>query len=361
MTGRRRLLTAPSAHAALPASIRSTTAKALGLVALAALLAMAFIGASRAMAETTYLCGVDEATCTSRVTHLHETTLSGHPAELLSSLGTVKCDVLFLGDAVDGTSAPLELSGAFTYSNCVRGSEKCTATEEGGPSIVEVLDEAAEEAKVTGEGEFKVKCGIFINCKYNHEGLQGTDKGPLSSTETNGEVTLSEQEIHKVSGTCPSTAKLDITTTPLETVYIATGAVPETQKVVLKPIQNGGMCPENAGRVVFTFVEQTCEYYLENQNAFESIEVRKVVLGIETKCGGLINNCIELIATSNSPRCEVPGYIFSGTTLAPAGRCYVKLRYEWKPPTTPSLSSLEIATKSTLGGTATVIVGQSLN
>ena len=60
--------------------------KLFGLAALAAMMAMAFIGASSAMAETTQLCKVDEPLCAAgNVAHIHETTLSGKPAVLLSS------------------------------------------------------------------------------------------------------------------------------------------------------------------------------------------------------------------------------------------------------------------------------------
>jgi hypothetical protein len=194
--------------------------KTLGGATLAVLMTMGSVGTSSAMAEKTMLCGVDGLTCASPITHVHEATLAGHPAELLSSLGTIKCDALFLGDTVAGTSAPLKITGSFTYSNCKRGTESCTAKEEGGPSIIQVLKEGAETTKVTGEGEVKLVCGIFISCKYNGEGLKGIDKGPLLSSETNGSVALSEQETHKVSGICPSTAKLDITTTPLSATYI---------------------------------------------------------------------------------------------------------------------------------------------
>src|SRR5262249_3271845 len=50
--------------------------KALCLAALTALLAMAIMSASSAMAEFTELCSVDEEPCTSEhaVTHVHETT-----------------------------------------------------------------------------------------------------------------------------------------------------------------------------------------------------------------------------------------------------------------------------------------------
>jgi hypothetical protein len=199
--------------------------KMLGLAALAALMAMAFVGASSAMAESTALCTADESPCAAgnQVSHVHETTLSGALATLLSSAGNVSCDVLFLGDTTGGNLGnPLRITGNFTYTSCTRSGSSCTVTEVNGPVEIRVLKEGHETGKVTGEGEVNVHCGFFINCTYNGEGLAGTAKGPLLSSETNGSVSLSEQTTHKVSGSfCPETAKLDITTTPLAATYIS--------------------------------------------------------------------------------------------------------------------------------------------
>src|SRR5262245_40795891 len=115
-----------------------------GLAAPAALLAMAFVGASSAMAGATTLCGGDSSPCEA-VSHVHETTLNGAKAILLSS-PDVECDVLFLGDTLTGTSAPLVIHGNFTYSNCEGG---CEATEENGPTEIKVLRTASELSTVT--------------------------------------------------------------------------------------------------------------------------------------------------------------------------------------------------------------------
>ncbi|HET7485033.1 MAG TPA: hypothetical protein VFJ64_06600 [Solirubrobacterales bacterium] len=190
------------------------------LAALAALMAMAFVGASSAMAESTELCGQDPGTgasapCpnnTEAVTHVHETSVG--KAILLAS-PKIECNVLFLGEVTPGN--PLVTEGNFTYSSCGSG---CTVTEEGGPSAIAVLRTGHETAKVTGEGEVHVNC-IGINCYYNGEGLAGTAKGPLLATQKNGEVSIQEQTVNKTKGTfCPATGKLDITTTPLEATYI---------------------------------------------------------------------------------------------------------------------------------------------
>jgi hypothetical protein len=202
--------------------------KIIGLAALTALLAMAFVGASSAMAEPTALCKADQNPCEEKnvVSHVHETSVG--KAKLLSSVGTTECNVLFLGDAASAMAAGAGLGvvGGFTYTNCELGGSACTAKEENGPAEIQVLRTGHETATVTGEGLVHLVCSGFIDCSYNGTGLSGTAKGPLLSTQKNGEVSLSEQTTNKETGgfLCPKTAKLDITTTPLEATYVSTPA-----------------------------------------------------------------------------------------------------------------------------------------
>jgi hypothetical protein len=193
--------------------------KMFGLAVLAALMAMAFVGAGSAMAETTALCTEDlgtefSQTCGSAaVTSVHETSVG--KAKLLAS-PEVQCDVLFSSTAVGAEGSPQTIEGHFSYTNC-----GCTVKEVAGTTAkIEVLKEGHETAKVTGEAEINVNC-FGISCTYNGEGLKGTAKGPLLSTQTNGEVTLSEQEVTGSGFFCPSKGKLDITTTALSATYIA--------------------------------------------------------------------------------------------------------------------------------------------
>jgi len=199
--------------------------KMFGLAALAVLMAMAFVGASSAMATTTQLCNTDTAPCGSPVTHIHKVAVLIH---WLSPLGNVLCDLfLTLSNSVGGLGAPQIVHSSSTYSGCKRkkifgGEENCTFTELNGPAEVTILRTGHETASVTEEGEVEVKCGSVIECTYNGENLIGTAKGPLLSTQTNGEVTLSEQTMHAVKGAfCPETAKLDLTTTSSTAIYIS--------------------------------------------------------------------------------------------------------------------------------------------
>jgi hypothetical protein len=89
-------------------------------------------------------------------------------------------------------------------------------------SLISVLEDGHETAKVTGNGEFNVHCGFFINCTYDGENLVGTAKGPLLSSFANGDVSIVKQTTHHTSGSfCPATSELDISTMPLEKVYLS--------------------------------------------------------------------------------------------------------------------------------------------
>jgi len=202
--------------------------KMFGLAALAALMAMAFVGASSAMAGQTTLCSNDSTSSCTAVSHVHEVSVG--KGKLLAGAITVECDVLFLSTSVGAEGAPLVIEGNFTYTNC--GS--CTATEENGPSTIEVLKESHETTKVTGEGLVHVNCS-GLNCRYIGEGLAGTGKGPLLAGQANGEVSIQEAVTAKESGLfCPSTSKLDLKTTPLSATYVKT---PEC--LVANPVNSG--------------------------------------------------------------------------------------------------------------------------
>jgi hypothetical protein len=203
------------------------TIKLIGLAALTALMAMAFVGATSAMAENTNLCKVDESPCSKAnlATSIHETSVG--KAKLLTSLGTTECNVLASGPVLqiihtEPVSILTIIHITFTYTNCTLGGSSCTATEESGPAEIKVVRTGHETGTVTGEGLVHLVCGSSIDCSYNGVGLTGTAKGPLLSTQTNGEVVLLEQSTTKETGgfLCPKSSKLDITTTPLTATYI---------------------------------------------------------------------------------------------------------------------------------------------
>ncbi|MFL5899679.1 MAG: hypothetical protein ACJ75S_00550 [Solirubrobacterales bacterium] len=197
--------------------------KMIGLAALMALLAMAFVGASSATAETTSLCGADENPCSAanQLGSVHAESVG--KAKMLTSVGTWECNVLFSGTIASKLANPLLISGSFTWTNCMLNKTICTVTEVNGPTEIELLKEGHETAKVTEYIFFHTVCGKIIDCEYIGVGLKGTAKGPLLSPQETGEVTLTEQTLNKAAGgfLCPKTSKLDITMTSLSAIYIS--------------------------------------------------------------------------------------------------------------------------------------------
>src|ERR1051326_199436 len=185
-------------------------------------MAMAFAGAGSAMAESTELCALDPGTAPTApcpegeaITSVHETSVG--KAKLLAN-PRVECNVLFSSTSVGAAAAPQVIEGPFPHTNC-----GCTVREgTGTTAVIKVLRTSHETATVTGEAEISVNC-FGIVCTYKGEGLEGTAKGPLLSTEANGEVNISEQVVTGSGSFCPSEGKLDIKTTALMPVYIGKG------------------------------------------------------------------------------------------------------------------------------------------
>ena len=216
---------------------RATPTVLLGLVALTALMAIAFLSTTSAMAESTALCSKDESPCASenRITHIHETSVG--KAKLESSLPTIECNVLFLGE-VGALAAPQIIEGNFTYSSC---NNFCTVKEENGPAEIQVLKTGSELGEVTSEALTHLGCP-FINCNFNGEGLIGHGLGPLTSSQANGSVMFAEQETNLESGAiCPEEAFLTITTTPLSATYTGSGGgAKKTSTSLTTKLKGGG-------------------------------------------------------------------------------------------------------------------------
>jgi hypothetical protein len=192
-----------------------------GLTALAAVAAMAFVGASSAMAGDTQLCSSDSS-CGGTIS-VHDVSPAGEPGLLLSSLVNVECDVLYEGTTL-GLGLPLLIHGHFLYSNCETfGGSGCTVTQTSASALIKVLlptGNTEEETEITGEGEVLVECGSFIHCKYKGEGLKGSGLGSLQGAPG---TSIEEATVQKVSGFfCPTTSKLHLTTEPLSATYVKT-------------------------------------------------------------------------------------------------------------------------------------------
>jgi hypothetical protein len=196
---------------------------------------MAFAGSPAAMAESTALCKVDQNPCeaANQISSVHEE--SAGKAKILTSLGTTECNVLFSGTIATKLANPVVISGSFTYSSCTFGGTSCTFTEENGPGEFKVLREGHETSKVTGEYLAHLKCGENLDCSYNGVGLAGRGKGPLLSTQANGEVTWTEQSLTKEVGgfLCPKISKLDITMVPVSETLTVCEKVVDVQKAYI--------------------------------------------------------------------------------------------------------------------------------
>jgi hypothetical protein len=216
----------------------NTVSKIVGLVTMAVMTTALFATPTIAVAEETSLCLADfpESACSEKQIASHVHLVSSGKAELLTTLN-VECDVLFLGDTLSESGAPLLIDGNFTYTNC---NNSCITTEENGPSKIKVLKEGHETAKVTGEGLVKLFCSGSINCRYTGTGLTAIAKGPLLATAKTGEVSIKDQIVNKESGSlCPSTAKLDIVLTPLSATYIG-GELTATSTSISTSLKGGG-------------------------------------------------------------------------------------------------------------------------
>lgn len=197
--------------------------RALGFVALAALMAIAVVGATSAMAESTALCTVDpgegaQEACPAEhlFSHLHAATEAGNKAVFLSSVLNVECDLLYLGNVTSANNlgSPLVISGNFAYSNCTTG---CEVAETSTHSQLKLLKLGHETADLSLEWNAKVHCDTFINCTYSGTGLKGIAKGALLPFKEE------EFEKQKMSGSgffCPSETVLDFLIISLEPVYI---------------------------------------------------------------------------------------------------------------------------------------------
>jgi len=188
--------------------------KMLGLVALAALMAMAFVGASSATGEgSTALCKVEESPCASgnRITHFHrESSFSVH-SYILWSGPTVECETLALGDALNsGLGNPLIIHDKYSFS-CL---EDCTVTEENGPTELKIL------RKIVTVGSPLLHVVCVLNCRYNGVGMEGSNLDALAAANGEGEIIVSEQELNKESGLfCPSSSLFSSTEAFLTGTY----------------------------------------------------------------------------------------------------------------------------------------------
>jgi hypothetical protein len=194
--------------------------KLLGMVAVAAVAAMALVGASSAMAESTQLCTNETGTCVEPTT-IHSVSV-GH-AVLLSSFGIeVQCDALVTGTVTKGlvTNGPVKISPAtLSYSNCLNNAT-VTVIKQG---TISVLNEGNELATQTSSG-FEVLVNTSgLHCVYTSKALAGHGLGPLQTGTGKDHVTYAGAVVNKVEGfLCPETSKLDALFQDLTAIWART-------------------------------------------------------------------------------------------------------------------------------------------
>lgn len=267
-----------------------TWSKIAGLMAMAAITAAILAVPTVSVASETSLCIEDtaESACPEEQAATHVHYLTTEKAKLLTSILTVECDVLFLGNTVESEETPLFIEGNFTYTSCKRSSESCVVIEENGPVLISVIKTGHETANVTGEGEVHLKCGPFINCYYEGDELLGKATGPLLSISKNGEIFLAEQEAHKVKGICPEKALLDIRVTPLEELYI--------QGKESTPPHGGAKEPSVTYKTALCATDEPTAACLE-ENKLSSIDFKDSAVEfltdiLNTQCEGLFTGTV---------------------------------------------------------------------
>jgi hypothetical protein len=189
----------------------------IGLAAIAAVTAMAFMGVSSAMAEHGTLCTQPAPEACNPPSTVH---YEDPGARLLNPLVPgLECEALVSGNVDNGgLGAPIVISNVtLKYTNC---SDNCTASQVKGGTI-DVLKSGVELAVVTGLGpEVLVNCALVFHCVYGAEGLTGHGLGPAFGNAT-GHVTFENAVVKQTGGLlCPKEAKLDALFESLTAVYI---------------------------------------------------------------------------------------------------------------------------------------------
>jgi hypothetical protein len=205
--------------------------KAFGLVAMAAIAAMAMLGAASAVAsENTSLCKIHQEPCAeaNRAKTVH---FVAGTTVLKTSILTVLCLSSLVKGEVEGTglaTAPNPLGVKVTellWNNCGSNTEhnNCEVKNLKLP-LFDVLKTALNLGTAIALGpEVLVKCGESLHCVYGGKEVKGfTVEGALHTTGAgHGMFTATELEVPFVSGfLCPSVSKWTALYEPLEHLFI---------------------------------------------------------------------------------------------------------------------------------------------
>ena len=166
--------------------------KMFGLAAVAAVAAMAFVGATSASATNTQLCKVHTGlTCGAgdAITSHHMVLASGTVGQLLSSAFNVLCLSILIEATPLGLGNPQSIhTTSFTFTGCGSTSahNNCTVTTPEQP-LANLLKTGLEEGVlVFTSGQQRTQCpNLGIDCLYDGEGMEFAVGGQhLTATET---------------------------------------------------------------------------------------------------------------------------------------------------------------------------------
>jgi hypothetical protein len=168
--------------------------KMFGLTAIAAVAAMAFVGATSASAETsTQLCTTHTGlTCGAgnAVTSHHLVLASGTVGELLAAV-PVLCLGILLEATPLGLGNPQQIHSLNqVYSGCGTGSahNNCAITVPAGQQpLLNLLKTGLDEGTLTAvSGQVRLTCSnLGFDCLYDNEGMEfSVGNGHLTATET---------------------------------------------------------------------------------------------------------------------------------------------------------------------------------
>lgn len=167
--------------------------KAFGLAAIAAIAAMALIGAAPAMAGNTALCSTNNGgllTCPieKQLTSFHSVALN---SSFLTSVGTVVCKEALAEGIVLGLAAPqISHLTKFNWTGCTGGGGiPCTVTTTK-LGLILFLKTAVNLGELVYDNlVFRLVCGFFIDCEYTPVGaahLLGSSLPLLGGESSNG-------------------------------------------------------------------------------------------------------------------------------------------------------------------------------
>ncbi|HEX6753337.1 MAG TPA: hypothetical protein VF093_07115 [Solirubrobacterales bacterium] len=208
--------------------------KMLGLAALTALVAMAFVGASSATATgTTALCKGNEKVCSegNLVETFHLLNKEGTALNLLSEFVNALCLGLLANTKSLHVGIPQKInSETITFTGCGTSAahNNCTIEFKKVPTFT-LLKTAENLGLLTAaNGELLFKCTVLgitkIDCTYDTSGLEFGVEGALHQTGTgHGMVTAASVPLAKGSGAkCPEKpSTLEFLLEPLEHAYVA--------------------------------------------------------------------------------------------------------------------------------------------